>query len=41
MIYIDVMFVFFFSLRLHGNEVCWRDAADVWSVLHPQVIWWR
>lgn len=27
--------------RLHGNEVRRRDAADVRSVLHPQVVWWR
>lgn len=32
----------FFSLcRLHGDEIRGRDAADVRSVLHSPVVWWR
>lgn len=30
-----------FSPRLHGNEVHRGDAADVWSILHSQIFWWR
>lgn len=30
-----------FLRRLHGDEICRRDAADVWSVLHSQVVWRR
>ena len=29
------------SCRLHGDEGHWGDAADVWSVLHPEVVWRR
>lgn len=37
----DLPFAVFSPIRLHGNEVRGRDAADVRSVLHPQVVWWR
>lgn len=30
-----------FPCRFYGDEICWGDAANVWSVLHPQVFWWR
>lgn len=35
----DLQFVF--PCRLHGDENRWGDAADVWSFLHSQVVWWR
>lgn len=31
---------FVFLYRLYGDEICWRDAADVWSILHSKVFWW-
>lgn len=30
-----------FPCRFYGDEICRGDAADVWSVLHPQVFWRR
>lgn len=32
---------FVFLCRLHGDEIRGWDAADVWSVLHSPVVWWR
>lgn len=32
---------FMFPCRFYGDEICRGDAADVWSVLHPQVFWRR
>lgn len=39
MIHSDLPFVF--SRRLLGNEIRRGDAADVWSILHSQIFWWR